>query len=106
MVRTWLYATGTSTAKNLHKKAVTFVSAKAQFNAADKIYPHLDEDEKSIYKRGRNTHVNTVPKGATHEEYRAATGIETLFGHLYLSGRIDRLNELFAVIIDNSDRKG
>ena len=100
MIRTWLFSEGTSTAKNLHKKAVTFVSAKAQAAAADKVTAILNEDETAVFKRGRNTHVNSIPKGSTHEEYHAATGIETLFGYLYLNGKTNRLNELFKFIVD------
>ena len=99
MIRTWLCINGTSKAKNLHNKAVSFVSAKAQAAAADRILPELDEEEAAIFKRGRNTHTNSPPKGSTHEEYHAATGIEALFGHLYLSGKTDRLNELFELIV-------
>ena len=104
MVRTWLCTNGTSTAKNLHKKAVTFVSAKAQAAAAEAVLPKLNEEELAVYKRGRNTHLSSVPKGSTHEEYHAATGVEALFGYLYLSGRIDRLNELFGVVLAFSVR--
>ena len=99
MIRTWLCETGVSNAKNLHTGAVTYVSAKAQASAVEKILPLLDEEETGIYKRGRNTHVSSVPKGSTHDEYHAATGIEALFGHLYLKGETERLNELFSVII-------
>jgi len=99
MVRTWLCTTGTSTAKNLHNRAVSFVSAKAQAVAAEKILTLLSEEENIIYKRGRNIHVNAVPKGSTHEEYHAATGMEALFGYLYLTGKQERLNELFIHII-------
>ena len=100
MVRTWLCCNGTSTAKNLHNRAVTFVSAKAQAAAAEKVVKMLDEEEYSIYKRGRNTHVNSIPKGSTHDEYHSATGVEALFGYLYLSGRTERLNDLFRVIME------
>jgi len=100
MVRTWLCSSGTSTAKNLHKKAVTFVSAKAQAAAAETVLSKLTDEENAVYKRGRNTHLNSVPKGSTHGEYHAATGIEALFGYLYLEGNTDRLNELFRIIIE------
>ena len=100
MVRTFLCTNGTSRAKNLHDRAVAFVSAKAQAAAAERIMPKLTEEETAIYKRGRNTHLNTIPKGSTHEEYHAATGIETLFGYLYISGKTDRLNELFEIIVE------
>jgi len=102
MVRTWLCTNGTSTAKNLHNKAVALVSAKAQAVAADAVLSSLDEEELAVYKRGRNTHLSSVPKGSTHEEYHAATGIEALFGYLYLGGRTDRLNELFERIYKNA----
>jgi len=99
MVRTWLCETGASSAKNLHSRAVTFVSAKAQAAAVKKVMSFLDESEVAVFKRGRNAHVNSVPKGSTHEEYHAATGLEALFGFLYLSGCTERLNELFALIV-------
>ena len=100
MVRTWLCITGTSTAKKLHDRAVTYVSAKSQSAAAKKIISGFDDEELMIYKRGRNTHVSSIPKGSTHEEYHAATGIETVFGYLYISGRTERLNELFGLIVE------
>ena len=99
-MRTWLCTNGTSTAKNLHNKAVLFVSAKAQAAAVSKVSVLFDEEEISIYKRGRNAHATSVPRGSTHEQYHAATGIEALFGYLYLSGRFDRLNELFDKIVE------
>jgi len=98
MVRTWLCAKGPSTSKLLHNKTIEFVSAKAQFVASDKILSMLTDDELAIFKRGRNSHV-AVPKSATHEEYHAATGVEALFGYLYLSEQTQRLNELFEIII-------
>jgi len=100
MVRTWICANGTSKARNLHNKAVSYVSAKAQAIAAEKILHELNEEESAVYKRGRNANVtSSVPKGSTHEEYHAATGLEALFGYLYLSGKTERLNELFQSVI-------
>ena len=100
MVRTWLCAHGGSTSKNLHKAAVTYVSAPAQAKAVLKLEPHLTENEKTVLKRGRNAHVNSVPSKSTIGEYHAATGIEALFGYLYLKGQTDRLNELFNIIME------
>jgi len=99
MVRTWLCTTGSSTAKQLHGGAVGLVSAKAQAEAAERIAPDLREDEAAVFRRGRNAHVSSIPKGATYEDYHAATGIETLFGYLYLSSRQERLDELFDIIV-------
>ena len=70
----------------------------------EKIRPELSDGESAVYKRGRNAHVtSSVPKGSTHEEYHAATGLETLFGHLYLSGKTERLNELFNMIVEDKE---
>lgn len=99
MVRTWLISQGTSTAKQLHGETVSYVSAKAQAAISERILPNLSEEEHMIYKRGRNAHVNNVPRGSTFEEYHAATGLEVLFGYLYLSGKRERLEELFKLVI-------
>jgi len=102
MIRTWLCLDGTCTAKKLHNKAVEFVCAKSQAAAMEKILSILSVEEMAIFKRGRNTHLNSVPKGSTHEEYHAATGLETLFGYLYLSGETERLNILFNIIVERN----
>ena len=99
MVRTWLCTQGASTAKGLHSAAVTFVSARAQAAAAERILPFLSVEERAVFKRGRNAHANSAPRGSTYEEYHLATGIEALFGHLYLGGQSVRLSELFGIII-------
>ena len=98
MIRTWLCSLGGVTAKKLHLDTVKHVSAKAQAVKMGKILPLLSDEEHAIYKRGRNAHVNNVPRGSTIEEYHAATGLETLIGYLYLSGNTNRLGELFDVI--------
>ena len=101
MVRTWLCTQGLTTAKRLHSETVAHVSARAQAAAAERLLPRLSEEERAIYRRGRNAHVNSIPQGTTHEEYHIATGIETLFGHLYLKAQTTRIGELFKLIIDN-----
>lgn len=99
MVRSDLCKNGKRKAKELHKCTVLSVSASAQEKAAEKILPLLTEEEKDIFLRGRNAKVNTLPKHATPETYHTATAFEALWGHLYLTGKYDRLNELFDIII-------
>lgn len=99
MIRTWLSHNGRATAKGLHKAAITYVSAPAQARSIEKLMPILTEEELSVFKRGRNTRVKSVPRSATLEEYHLSTGFEALFGYLWLSGRNDRLNQLFELII-------
>ena len=60
----------------------------------------LTEEERSVYKRGRNAKVNSVPHHAEIAQYHAATALEALFGWLYLLGRRERLEELFARITE------
>ena len=99
MVRTWLCMKGISTPKRLHNETVAFVSAKAQAESAARLLPELSEAEFAVFKRGRNAHVSAVPQSSSYEEYHTATGIEALFGHLYLRGETDRVGELFEIII-------
>lgn len=99
MVRTWLCTHGKLTSKGLHSAAISYVSAPSQAKAMEKILSIMTEQEKTVYKRGRNSKVNSVPSHATIDQYHAATGLETLFGYLYLKGETDRLNELFESIM-------
>lgn len=100
LVRTWLCAHGKTTSKSLHKETISYVSATAQARATEKIMSNLSDAEHAAFKRGRNAKVNSVPKNADIADYHAATGIETLFGYLYLKGEKDRINELFEIIME------
>lgn len=79
----------------LHKLSVKLVNATAQAEAFRLIEPLLSEKELSIFKRGRNFHTGNTPKNSTGGEYHTATGLEALFGFLYLSGEQARTKELF-----------
>ncbi len=100
MVRTWLCAHGRVTGRGLHKDTITYVSAGAQAAAAQRIMPLLTEEETAVYRRGRNAKVNSVPHNADLSQYHSATGVESLFGWLWLRGDHERLNELFAAIME------
>ena len=100
MCRTHLCAGGDRKLLNLHRDTVEMVKAPAQARFADKLLPHLTEDEQAFYRRGKNAHTHAAPKAATRQEYQKATGLECLFGALYLQGKTERLNELFAIIIE------
>ncbi len=85
----------------LHRLSVTYVNANSQAEAFKVIEPILTEEEVSCYKRGRNLHTNHVPKQSSVAQYHSATGLEALFGYLHLSGRNDRINQLFELIWEN-----
>ena len=94
-VREMLVEKGVSSAKNLNSTALFFVKAEAQADAMKIILPLLSEEENGAYRRGRNIGHTNVPKSATVGQYRMATGMEALFGYLYLKGEKGRINELF-----------
>ena len=103
LCRSYLCAKGGKNVGNLHRDTVALVKAPSQARFAGIILPHLTEEELGYYRRGKNSHVHAVPKGATPAEYAKATGLEALFGALYLSGQTDRLNELFHIMIREVD---
>ena len=103
MVRSRLCLRGKATNAGLHRAAVKYVSAPAQAKLARAILPRLTEEEQAVYRRGRNSHTDNLPKGASVGEYHAATGLEALFGWLYLQGKTDRLNELFNLMMEEAD---
>ncbi len=88
----------------LHRLSVEYVKASAQAEAFGIIEPLLTLKEISVFKRGRNFHTSTTPKSATNREYHTATGLECLFGFLYLSGREDRARQLFGVIWEGGEK--
>ena len=104
LCRSWLCAHGGQTLKRLHHESVALVKAPAQAKFADRLLPHLTEEETAVYRRGKNAHTHAAPKSATPQEYAKATGLETLFGALYLEGKTDRLNELFYIIMEEEDQ--
>ncbi len=98
LVRTRLAEGGQTRVVDLHRATVAFVRAPAQARAAALILPELSEAERSVYRRGRNSHVNSVPHAASKAEYHAATGLEAVFGWLWLAGESGRIRELFEKI--------
>ena len=81
--------------KNPSVESLKYVTAPVQSDAVEKILPSLTEEEEDVYRRGRNSVHSGVPRHATPAQYRRATGLETLFGFLYLTGRAERARELF-----------
>lgn len=100
MVRRFVIIRHRTNAGRLHELAVERVRASFQSDAAGVIEPLLDEREADILRRGRNAGGVSVPKSAKPSEYRRATALEALFGYLSLTGREDRLEELFGAICE------
>ena len=100
LTRSWLCGHDRLTVGRMHKDTIALVNASAQAKFADKLLPRLTEDEKALYRRGKNSHVHAVPKSCTPAEYAKATGLEALFGGLYLLGQTQRINELFVTVME------
>ena len=100
LVRESLVADANRPVNDLHKESVKFVSAKAQTEAYEKIKDCLTDKETAVFKRGRNAKVGHNPKSASQGEYHIATGVEALFGYLYLTENAKRIKELFAIILE------
>ena len=100
LTRSRLCLEGHSSVMELHKRTVSRVNAAAQAEAVKKLLPHLTEEELAVYTRGRNAKVHSVPHHADIGQYHAATGLEALFGWLYLCGRTERLSALFSRITE------
>ena len=92
MVRAWLCLHGKLTPGRLHRAALV-----------EKILPALTPEETQVFKRARNASPHSYPKGATRGEYQTATGLEALFGWLYLRGETDRLNALFETMMEGEE---
>ncbi len=105
-VREHLLENGSLQVGKLHKMAVEFVRASFQAAAFDFLEPILTEEERGILHRGRNASATHIPKGANAIEYRKATGVEALFGWLYLEGRSQRAREIFNMILEHSNEEG
>ena len=101
MVRSWLCLHGTAKAKDLHRATVRYVAAPSQAKQVTRILPVLTQEEQDVFRRGRNTAPHSVPKAASRGEYQTATGLEALFGWLYLQGQTQRLNELFTLMMED-----
>ena len=100
LCRGYLCARGGKNVGNLHRDTIGMVKAQSQAKFADKLLPLLTEEELAFYRRGKNSHVHAVPKSCTPAEYAKATGVEALFGALYLMGRTERVNELFKTVME------
>lgn len=95
LVRLTVMTDGNAPVNRLHKKARDIVNAKAQAQMYFRIQDTLTEEEAAVFRRGRNAKSFTVPKHADLMDYRHATGLEALFGYLYLKGDSARAAELF-----------
>lgn len=92
---------------DLHRTVSTLVSARAQASFMKELLENdiLTDIEESIYIRGKNQKNNSKAKNASIMEYKLATGLEAVFGYLYLEKNFERLEEMFNYIINLYEEK-
>ena len=110
LVRNMLSLTANRPTGKLHKESIHYVNAAFQAQMIRELLPVLTEDETAVFKRGRNAHSAHSPKNQSDADYRYATGLESLYGYLYLCGKTDRIKELFEmsthkIYIENQENK-
>lgn len=105
MVRQRLVCDANRPVNRLHKLSVDAVKASAQAEAAKRILPLLTEEETDVFKRGRNAHNRHTPKNQSEGDYHYATGLEALFGYLYLQQNHERLRVLFDEVYESGENQ-
>lgn len=98
LVRSYLTRQGKAPAGRLHSRAKEFVQADMQSRFADLLADSLTPREAEIFRRGRNAKPHTTAKNMSPADYMKATGLEAVFGYLYLTGEEQRIEELFSAI--------
>lgn len=106
LVREYLLRQANTAVAKLHSAKIKLVCAEFQSEAYDKLAEAITERELAVLKRGRNATGNTVPKHAEAVQYRRATAVESLFGYLFLTGKLERIRELFSLIMPEEESDG
>lgn len=104
-VRETLVCQANRPVSKLHQKATKLVKASSQARAVERIKDRLTVEEQNVIRRGRNAHTNHKAKNMTEADYHTATGLEALFGYLYLKGETDRLREIFDMITEQEEEE-
>lgn len=106
MAREYIMKNHLGKINELHRRVSSVVSAKAQSTFMNILLEQnvLTEEELNIYGRAKNQKINTKAKNATIMEYKLATGLEAVFGYLYLNRNFDRLEEMFSYIITEYEK--
>lgn len=91
IIRTLIVEKGQCAPQTLHKRTTKIVRAETQAKMIEAVYEQLNEEERNIYRRGKNTKINSAAKNASLSDYRKATGFEALCGYLFLKDDTERM---------------
>ena len=103
IIRTMITVRGNTKPNKYHRQAIEYVNAGAQTRMMEQIRPFLNEEEKVIFRRGKNAKPASHAKNQSPHDYRIATGFETLIGYLYLTGQVNRIMELITIGLEKEE---
>lgn len=103
IVRTKILSEGNCAINKMSHHANFYSKAPTQSKMIDFLMEELTEEEKTVYRRGRNTKTHTTAKNASVADYRKATGFEAMIGYLYLTGQTKRILELVKKAMEEMD---
>ena len=104
IIRTMVVTRANTNPNLLNKQSSNLVKAATQAEMMHLLVDHLTEEERAVYRRGRNAHSATKAKNATVTDYRTATGFEALMGYLYLQGKLTRIIDLVQMGLEERAR--
>ena len=105
LVREHLLAQGNCTVKKLNSRKVELVRCQFQAQALERLWPRLTGEEQEVALRGRNAHVGHVPKNANVADYHGATALEALVGYLFVTGQMERMEEILKLALEDDHEK-
>ena len=92
--------------RKLHARSSSLVNAKAQAELFESMKEHLTEEEMAVFRRGKNAKPSSVARHAEIRDYKKATGLEALYGYLYLKGQSARAVELLRLALKQFTKNG
>ena len=102
IIRSILVNKGNTAVNKLHKRASGVVNARMQADMINAIMDDLTDEERDIFRRGRNAKPHTKAKNASTMEYLEATGLEAVVGYLYLTDQMERICELVKLAFEKA----
>ena len=105
LVREHLLAQGNCPVKKLNSRKVELVRCQFQAQALERLWPRLSGEEQEVALRGRNAHVGHVPKNANVADYHGATALEALVGYLFVTGQMERMEEILKLALEDDHEK-
>ena len=101
IIKSLVIGNGNKQVNKMHKETSSLVQAATQSLMMRKLQDLLTDEERAVYKRGRNAKSVSPAKNQSVTDYRRATGFEALMGYLYLKKEYKRMLELVKIGLDS-----